>query len=123
MNKRDMKKFQKLLLSEREHLSKEIKTIEANTLEAGGHEASGDLTSFAEAGTDNNERDTALRVASGESEWLRDVNEALVRIEEGDYGVCEGCKEDIPVKRLEVYPSARYCVECQAKIEKDGTLG
>jgi len=122
MNKREMKKFQKLLQTEREHLQKGIKTIEANTLEGVERESGGDLTSFAEAGTDTNERDTALRVASGEASWLREVNEALARIEDGNYGTCEGCGEEIPKKRLEVFPSARYCVQCQSKIEKEGSL-
>lgn len=122
MKKREMKKFQKLLMTERDHLSQGIRKIEQNTLEGNQRETSGDLTSFAETGTDNNERETALRVASGESDWLRDVADALERIEGGSYGVCEGCDEEIPKKRLEVFPSARYCIGCQSKMEKDGTL-
>ena len=122
MNKRELKKFERLLFAEREHLSQGIRRIEEDTLEGSERETTGDLSSFAETGTDNNERETALRVASGESDWLRDVSEALVRIEDGTYGVCEGCETEIPQKRLEVYPSARHCVECQSKLEKDGTL-
>lgn len=122
MNKRELKKFEKLLFAERQHLSEGIRRIEEDTLEGSERETTGDLSSFAETGTDNNERETALRVASGESDWLRDVSEALVRIEDGTYGVCEGCETEIPQKRLEVYPSARHCIECQSKLEKDGTL-
>lgn len=123
MRKRELKKFQNLLFAEREHLRKGIKTIEENTMEGTERETGGgDLTSFAEAGTDNSERDTALKVASGESLWLRDVADALQRIEDGSFGVCEGCTEDVPVKRLEVFPSARYCIKCQSKIEKEGSL-
>ena len=120
MNKRELKKFEKLLLDEQAHLSQGIKTIEANTMEGTMKEAGGDLTSFAEAGTDTNERDTALRVASGESEWLREVSDALKRVRDGDYGSCEMCEKEIPKKRLEVFPSARHCVECQSKHEKEG---
>ena len=119
MNKRDSKKFEKLLLAEQEHLSRGIKRIEDDTLEGAERESGGDLTSFAEAGTDTNDRDTALRVASGESEWLREVSEALRRIERGTYGDCERCEKEIPRKRLEVFPSARHCVECQSQIEKE----
>jgi DnaK suppressor protein len=122
MKKQEMKKFEKLLLAERTHLSAGIRQIEENTLEDSDRDTSGDLTSFAEAGTDNNERETALRVASGESEWLGDVDDALVRIKDGTFGVCEGCEDDIPVKRLEVYPSARFCVTCQSKMESEGSL-
>ena len=122
MKKREMKKFEKLLYAEREHLSKGIRTIEENTLEGTTRETGGDLQSFAEAGTDNNERETALRVASGESDWLREVTDALERIEAKTYGTCEGCEDSIPEKRLEVFPSARYCISCQGKLEKNGTL-
>lgn len=122
MTKREMKKFQKLLLDEQGHLSQGIRKIEQNTLENTERESGGDLTSFAETGTDNNERDTALRVASGESDWLHEISDALDRINKGAYGACEGCEADIPVKRLEVFPSARYCIACQSKLEKDGVL-
>lgn len=122
MKKREMKKFQKLLMAEQDHLSKGIRTIEENTMEGTLRDAGADLTGFAEAGTDNNERDTALRVASGESEWLQEVSDALERIDAGSYGTCEGCEQEIPVKRLEVFPSAKYCVACQSKMERKGTL-
>lgn len=122
MNKREMAKFKKLLEAERDRLRKGIKTIEANTMEAGERETGGDLTSFAEAGTDNNERDTALRLASEESQWLRDVTDALQRIEDGNYGTCDSCEKPIPKKRLEVFPSALHCVECQAKLEKEDSF-
>lgn len=122
MTKREMKKFQKLLLDEQARLSRGIKTLEEDTMEGTLRDGGGDLTSFAEAGTDYNDRDTALRLASSESEWLREISDALLRIDEGTYGTCEGCKKEIPKKRLEVFPSARYCVQCQSKIEKEGSL-
>lgn len=47
---------------------------------------------------------------------LRLVNEALDRIEAGDYGVCHRCEEPISPRRLEVLPWAKYCVRCQERI-------
>jgi RNA polymerase-binding protein DksA len=122
MKKREMKKFETLLLAERQRLSVGIQKLEEDTLHqpAGDHVA--DVSSYAEVGTDNNERETALSIASGESEMLRNVSDALVRIQDGSYGKCEGCNEEIPKKRLEVFPAAKYCIECQSKLEKDGTL-
>lgn len=46
------------------------------------------------------------------------VLNALRKIEEGGYGTCEECEEDIPVKRLKAIPDARYCISCQAELEK-----
>ncbi len=120
MKKREMQKFKKLLMAEGEHLTKGIRTIGEDTLKAAEQEGSSDMTSFAEAGTDNNDRETALRLASGESRMLSAVSEALSRIEEGTYGKCCDCGKDIPVKRLEVFPAAKRCVECKARFEKEG---
>src|SRR5215472_989756 len=47
---------------------------------------------------------------------LREISDALLRIEQGTYGVCLECEEPISVKRLEAVPWARYCVPCQENI-------
>ena len=122
MNKKESKKYEKLLLNELERLSTGIRNIEESALHDSVRETTGDLYSYAETGTDNFERETALNIATSESERLRDVNDALKRIEMGTYGVCEGCEEPILKKRLEVFPSARYCVKCRSKLEKEGSL-
>ena len=43
---------------------------------------------------------------------------ALRKIEEGSYGYCEACEEEIPIERLKAIPDARYCISCQAQLEK-----
>mgnify|MGYP001065647350 CR=1 FL=1 len=123
MNKRDLKKFEKLLLEERRRLTDGIRTLEQETLyQPVTDNNTADLTSYAEVGTDNFERETALTLAKGESEWLEEVDDALERIRRGVYGNCEGCKKPIMRKRLEAFPAARYCIECQSKLERDGYL-
>jgi len=122
MNSRDLKKFEKLLMAEVLQLQDGIRNIEEQNLYDTFMEHTNDLTSYAEAGTDNFERETALNIASSESERLQDVVDALERLKEGTYGTCEGCECKIPRKRLEVFPSARYCIECQSKLERDGVL-
>jgi DnaK suppressor protein len=47
---------------------------------------------------------------------LREINDALVRIEHGHYGICMECEEPISAKRLDAVPWARYCVACQESI-------
>lgn len=44
---------------------------------------------------------------------LRDVNDALERITNGSYGICNNCKEEIDIERLKAYPAARTCVKCE----------
>ena len=120
MNKREQKRFEKLLLAERERLDGSIRTIEESSRSESGREGVGDFASYAESGTDNFERETALNIASGESEWLNEVSDALRRLHDGTYGTCEECQEPIPKQRLEVFPSARHCVGCQEKFERKG---
>ena len=122
MNKKDAKKFEKMLMGELDRLSEGIRKIEESALHESVRETTGDLYSYAETGTDNFERETALNIATGESQRLREVSDALTRINNGTYGVCEGCEEVIPRKRLEVFPAARYCIKCKSKLEKEGSL-
>lgn len=57
-----------------------------------------------------------LRLNAMDVERLRLVNEALDRIQAGDYGVCLNCDQPIPAKRLAAVPWARYCVKCQEEL-------
>jgi DnaK suppressor protein len=122
MNKKEAKKYEKLLVTELDRLSNGLRQLEEDTLYEATSGNTGDLTSYAEVGTENFERETALNIASGETLRLREVSEALQRIQGGSYGICEGCEKEIPRKRLEVFPAARFCVECQSKLERDGNL-
>jgi len=58
----------------------------------------------------------SLRLNSLDYVQLRLIEEALDRIEAGDYGVCLGCEEPIPAKRLQAVPWAKYCVTCQQEL-------
>ncbi|MFC0508924.1 TraR/DksA family transcriptional regulator [Micromonospora costi] len=57
--------------------------------------------------------DTLHRLIEVARQGIADTAQALRRMSEGSYGVCEGCGHDIPPDRLEILPSARYCVPCQ----------
>jgi RNA polymerase-binding protein DksA len=60
---------------------------------------------------------TQLTVAGAELNELRDVEAALARIADRSYGVCIACGVDIEPARLEIYPTAKRCTECQARHE------
>ncbi len=122
MNKRDMKKYEKLLMAERAHLSEGLRKLEKDSLYSPIGGKGDNLTNFAENGTDNFERETALNIATGENDWLSDVDDALKRIVNRSYGTCEGCNDEIGRKRLEAFPSARFCLSCQETLERDGVL-
>ena len=58
------------------------------------------------------------RLSERESQMVADIDQALLRIDEGSYGVCARCGKEIPDARLEAVPTARYDAECQTLIEQ-----
>jgi DnaK suppressor protein len=58
------------------------------------------------------------RLSERESQLVADIDQALLRIDEGSYGVCARCGRDIPERRLDALPTARYDAECQSLIEQ-----
>jgi DnaK suppressor protein len=85
---------------------------------AEGSEASAFGMHQADAGSDAYDRDFALNLLSQEQDALYEIDQALKRIENDTYGICEISGKPIPHARLEAIPFARYTVECQAEIEK-----
>jgi DnaK suppressor protein len=64
------------------------------------------------------ERELAIRNLDRDSNALRQIDRALARIENGTYGVCQHCEEDISVKRMNAVPWAAYCIGCQEQIDR-----
>lgn len=63
-----------------------------------------------------------LRLGERESQAVADIDQALLRIEEGSYGVCQSCGKSIDERRLEAVPTARYDAVCQARLEEQQGL-
>ncbi len=118
-------KYVKLLLELRDRILDGIEFHASDNLKRTQKDASGDRSAYsfhmADAGTDNFDREFALSMVSNEQELLYEVNEALKRLENGTFGLCEMSGKPIPKARLEVIPWARYTVECQEEIEKTQT--
>jgi DnaK suppressor protein len=119
--KRDLEKFKKLLLAERDRLIASISNAEEISRTEADRDHGMEVSDYAELGTDSFQLETILSIASNDSARLRDVLDALQRIEDGTYGICEGSGKMIPKKRLEAIPSARYCIEYQEEIENQGS--
>jgi len=62
-------------------------------------------------------QELALRLGERESQMVADIDQALLRIEEGSYGTCARCDKEIPLARLDALPTARHCAPCQELIE------
>ncbi len=59
-----------------------------------------------------------FRLSERESQLVADIDQALLRLDEGSYGVCASCGKDIPERRLDALPTARYDADCQTLIEQ-----
>jgi len=124
MNKRDREEFKKLLIRRREQLSGEVEKLSDEALRHNRQDAAGDLSSMpihmADIASDNFEKELNLDFIQMESAELRNIDDALTRLEEGNFGICEVCGEPIPKARLRVVPHARLCVACKREEEVQG---
>ncbi|HPB18773.1 MAG TPA: TraR/DksA C4-type zinc finger protein [Candidatus Cloacimonas sp.] len=115
-----LKHYEEVIRSE---LRESIAYIESINKEQslGARESSGDLSSYAyhqaDQGSDTNLMEQTVMMLESEREKIRHLNEALRRIEDGTYGICEFCGEFIQESRLEVIPYATCCVACKEKNE------
>ncbi|MDQ3473657.1 MAG: TraR/DksA family transcriptional regulator [Acidobacteriota bacterium] len=63
-------------------------------------------------------KELALRLGDRESQMIADIDQALLRIKEGSYGICARCNKPIDERRLEAVPTARYDAACQTQLEQ-----
>lgn len=121
MNKRELAKFEKMILAEIQRVQDKLGVIGEEISDRTANKASGSQgysNHMADIGSDAMEQEQAFLHASQGTEYLNRLHEALKRIRKGTYGTCEDCSLKIPPKRLEAYLAARLCVECKSKAEK-----
>jgi DnaK suppressor protein len=113
--RREYKRWKDLLISLRHRLLQEGSHLEEEGLKALEQEVSVDH--MADFGSDSSEQETTLQLIESNSLSLRDVDDALKRIDAKNYGLCEECESLIPPARLGILPHARFCIECQSRRE------
>ena len=122
MDKKDGKFFKELLLKKKLELLKGIEHIANDALRTSQRDAAGDLSAYslhmADMATDNYDREFALNLAGNEQKLLHRIEDAVDKIDEGTYGLCESCNKKISKVRLKVVPYAELCVPCLEKQEK-----
>ncbi len=118
LSKKDLREFRDLLEIRRKILLGDVATLESEGLKKGGDSELSTLPlHMADLGTDNFEQDITLGLMESESDELQEIQEALARIKDGSFGLCEGCEKAIPKSRLKAIPYTRLCVECKRKEE------
>jgi len=112
MKKKDIKYFKEFLTSRREELlSHADDTVSGMTTPK---ENFPDPTDRAALESDRN---FMLRIRDRESKLIKKIKKALARIEDGTFGVCESCGEDISIERMKARPVTSQCIECKSKEE------
>lgn len=113
--------YKKILLKAKDQISGDIRNL-SDENSGSGNDRSGDVSGhalhMADVATDMYDREFTLGLASNDRELLYEIDEALGRINDGSYGVCNDCKKPIPATRLKAIPHARTCMKCQEKLEK-----
>lgn len=83
-------------------------------------QSKGDVIDFA---LDAAQDEISSQLAEVESRELTNIENALERMRGGSYGVCQHCRENIPLARLQALPYAHLCIRCQREAEKAGIKG
>lgn len=119
----DLEMFRQMLLAKRQELVGTVSTMENEALRKTRSDASGDLSMMpihmADIGTDNYEQEFTLGLIANEREMVKEIDEALQRIENGTYGICEATHKPITKARLHAKPWARYCLEYKQSQEQN----
>jgi DnaK suppressor protein len=118
MNKAQLKKFKTLLEAKRDEIVKKAK----QTLNEDMMLDANDLPDEMDLASSEYLQSFTFRLRGREKSFLDKIHKALLKIEDGSFGKCEECEEEISIKRLEARPETTLCIRCkedQERLEKD----
>lgn len=115
MTKTEVTKFKKILENKRDELERIVRNRDAITIEKSA-DALDEVQHAAE-------RELAIRNLDRESNLLRSVRSALRRIEDGSFGTCLHCEEEISPKRVAAVPWTALCIQCQEQADRNHEEG
>jgi len=122
LSKAELEKHRQILTEQRERLSGDISHLKDDHLQKSQKDMTGELSGYsihmADMSGDDYDRGVALGIFTQEQEILYHIEEALKRIEDGTFGICEVCEKPVSGKRLEAVPYATLCIQCQSEQEK-----
>lgn len=121
LTKRELEEFRRQLEAERDRLSAELDAMEEHLpeVEQVSVDASGGYDEdLADVASDTFEREKGIAIENSVQDLLQQVEEALERIDQGTFGVCEACGSPIHPERLRALPYARLCIDCKAREEQ-----
>lgn len=114
MNKTEMTRFKKILEARRQEVLSSADAVK----ETGIAVSSDDLADEVDLASSESDQSMNLRLRDRERILLRKIDKALLKIESGEYGICESCGEKISAKRLEARPVTDLCIRCKEEQER-----
>jgi DnaK suppressor protein len=114
MNKKKLEEFRTILTKKMKSLVDEAKKSMGDITET--KETFADPTDLASFEADRN---FLLRIKDRERKHILKIKEVLKKIDDGSYGICEICGEDIDEKRLKLRPETTFCIECKTEMEHE----
>ncbi len=115
MKKKDLEKFEKLLIEKRERLIRNA----TNTLESEMTLDSADLPDEMDLASSEYLQSFQFRLRGRERTFLAKIEGAINKIKDGSFGVCDECGEPISAKRLEARPETTKCIKCKEEQERE----
>ena len=115
---RDLEFFKRIILDKKKEILEELESLRDSMMDATTGEYVVENSTYSlhmEQGTDAMEREKTFLFASREGKFLNYLEDALKRIEKGEYGRCTDCGKLIEKERLEAVPHAQLCVQCKLK--------
>ncbi len=121
MTKKDLEYFREKLEKLKQDVQKMLWQKE-KVIGTPQQEASSELSRYplhiGDLGTDEEFKEEAAIFSGNYVQVLHEIDEALEKISRGEYGICELCGKEIESDRLDIKPYAKYCIECQRKVER-----
>lgn len=120
-SKADLEHFKKIIMERRKEILEDLETLKASMMDVTTGEYVTESSTYSlhmEQGTDAMEREKTFLFASREGKFLNYLDDALKRIEKGEYGFCVDCGKLIDKERLEAVPHAQLCIDCKLKRSK-----
>jgi len=114
MTSNEMKEFKEILLERKEQI---LNNIDKQKNEIGELKSS-EVSDEADMATISIDSELEETLTKKQLQELQEIDYALGKIDDGSYGICEMCEEEIGLDRLKVKPQARYCIVCREIVEK-----
>jgi len=111
VNQKELNTFKDLLLAKKEAILKSIRS----TKEEGKDYTTNEVGDSVDIASNSYEREVLFELTDNERKQLTDIDIALKKIEDKDFGTCEDCGGKISSERLEAVPTATLCISCQTK--------